>query len=232
MTSPSLISEQLQAHLRNGVLSGELPPGTRLKEVQLAERFRVGRAALRDAFKQLVLEGLLVARPNCGVNVALPAGDLVREALTPVRQTLETYALRHWFARREPMHFEAWEQVLGRMRKACLARDHSGIINEDILFHEMIFKHAGLSELQVVWHPTMMQLRDYHVERNHRYKREDLLAIHQIHVELLKLFQGTSVERAEKALASHVTDGSFNREIKARLGIARPAQQNGRSAKR
>lgn len=217
------VASQLQGRLRAEVLTGGFPPGERLKEEQLAERFGVGRAMLRESFRQLAQEGLLVAKRNCGVSVAPAPNALVREALTPVRQTLETVALRRWFERREAAHFASWERVLARMRLACEARDRGGIMDADIEFHALIFAHAGLEELLPVWRPAMLLLRAYHVRRNQRHDDGDLVVIHHVHEALLAAFRGKSADAAVRALASHVTDGGFNQRLKRRYFAAQKA---------
>ena len=51
--------DALVAELRRQVLSGELGPGSQLKEVELSERYGVGRYSLRTAMRVLTDEGLL-----------------------------------------------------------------------------------------------------------------------------------------------------------------------------
>src|SRR5947209_11170638 len=57
--------------LREQVLTGEIPPGQRLNEVELAGRMRISRGPLREAIRQLTSEGLLVYRPHRGTYVRL-----------------------------------------------------------------------------------------------------------------------------------------------------------------
>ena len=63
------IREQIADRIRADVLSGRIEPGTSLREVLLAKKYGVSRAPIRDALLQLSQEGLLVAKPNCGVKV-------------------------------------------------------------------------------------------------------------------------------------------------------------------
>jgi DNA-binding GntR family transcriptional regulator len=55
--------------IRDDILSGALPPGDRLVEVQLAERYGVGRSAVRDALVELDTEGLVLREANRGATV-------------------------------------------------------------------------------------------------------------------------------------------------------------------
>jgi DNA-binding GntR family transcriptional regulator len=66
------IREQVAAHLRYAVLSGDLGEGEALREQPLARHFGVSRGPVRDALLQLTQEGLLVAEQNCGVRVRRP----------------------------------------------------------------------------------------------------------------------------------------------------------------
>lgn len=56
--------------LREMILSGELPPGMRLREVQLCEQLGVSRTPIREAFRTLAAEGLVALLPNRSVLVA------------------------------------------------------------------------------------------------------------------------------------------------------------------
>jgi DNA-binding GntR family transcriptional regulator len=56
--------------LREQIVSGELPPGTRLREVQLCETFGVSRTPVREALRTLAAEGLLELLPNRSVVVS------------------------------------------------------------------------------------------------------------------------------------------------------------------
>lgn len=56
--------------VREAILSGELEPGTRLLQEELAERFDVSPTPVREAIQQLVAEGVLSHSPYKGVQVA------------------------------------------------------------------------------------------------------------------------------------------------------------------
>ena len=56
--------------LRNQILRGDIPPGTSISQVRLAERLETGRTPLREALRLLQSEGLVVTEPNRDVRVA------------------------------------------------------------------------------------------------------------------------------------------------------------------
>ena len=61
------VREQITDRLRDDILSGRLAEGERLQEAKLAERFGVSRGPIREVLAQLTHEGLVEAKPNCGV---------------------------------------------------------------------------------------------------------------------------------------------------------------------
>jgi DNA-binding GntR family transcriptional regulator len=64
-----VIAAPVAARLRDDILEGTFPPGERLIELQLAERYRVGRAAIRAALVELDAEGLVQREANRGAMV-------------------------------------------------------------------------------------------------------------------------------------------------------------------
>ncbi|MEJ2027604.1 MAG: GntR family transcriptional regulator [Limibacillus sp.] len=73
--------------------SGELPPGSRLRESQLAERFGISRTPVREALRRLEAQGLVAHEPHRGVVVAQLDYDQLGE-LYAVREVLEGTAAR------------------------------------------------------------------------------------------------------------------------------------------
>lgn len=64
------LSVDLRTKLEDFIVSGAVPPGSRMDEADLAARFRVSRTPVREALKALMAMGLLEARPRQGVVVA------------------------------------------------------------------------------------------------------------------------------------------------------------------
>ncbi|MBV8653831.1 MAG: GntR family transcriptional regulator [Alphaproteobacteria bacterium] len=77
--------------LRDLIVEGELPPGARLAERLLCERFGISRTPLREAFKVLASEGLVELLPNRGARVA-PLDEADIENMFEVMAALEALA--------------------------------------------------------------------------------------------------------------------------------------------
>ena len=79
--------------LRQAILKGELEPGERLMEMQLAEQLGVSRTPIREAMRKLELEGLVLMIPRKGAVVAEITEKSLRDVLE-VRKALEELAVR------------------------------------------------------------------------------------------------------------------------------------------
>ena len=78
--------------LRQSILKGELKPGERLMEVNLAKKLGVSRTPVREAIRKLELEGLVIMLPRRGAEVAGITEKSLRDVLE-VRKVLEELAI-------------------------------------------------------------------------------------------------------------------------------------------
>lgn len=86
------VSEELAEQLRAAIRRGELPPGTRLRQNEVAGRFGVSSTPVREAFAQLQAQGLVNIDRHRGAVVFNPTADDLREA-HEIREVLEVLAV-------------------------------------------------------------------------------------------------------------------------------------------
>lgn len=110
------LAGQLVGTLRERILTGEIPSGTRINEVEVARELGISRGPLREAIRQLVSEGLLVHVPNKGA-VVFEAGVAEVEALFELRSALETAAARLAAGRRDRRDVTALRRACEQSRK-------------------------------------------------------------------------------------------------------------------
>ena len=79
--------------LRQAILRGELKPGERLMEIQLANKLGVSRTPIREAIRKLELEGLVLMIPRRGAEVAEITERNLRDVLE-VREALEELSVK------------------------------------------------------------------------------------------------------------------------------------------
>jgi len=132
--------------LREAIIYGDIPLGTRLTEILVAQQVGVSRGTIRTAFHQLAQEGLLVQIPYTGwVVMTLSAHDAWE--LYTLRATLEALGSR-LVARhlRNGSDSEDIEQAvtsaLTKLQIACSEKNRKLIVEEDLSLHRMIMSLA------------------------------------------------------------------------------------------
>jgi DNA-binding GntR family transcriptional regulator len=193
--------EQITDRLRENIFSGRLAEGERLQETKLAKRFGVSRGPIREALAQLTQEGLLEAKPNCGVKVSCSASDSIRELIVPIRRVLETFALKHFFPEISERDFLAWESILLHMKSACERKDVTAIAQYDLAFHRSILVRAGVPALLAIWQTILARIRRHFRQVISRYDSE-ILEIYEQH--LVEVFRRGDRKAAIKALEAHI----------------------------
>ena len=151
--------DQVVDLLREEILSGKLSEGNPLREIPLAERFRISRGPIRDAILQLTQEGLLVSEPNRGAKVAPVWDDLLRPVMVDIRFELESYAVWKLVELEPPHDLGVFQQNLKLFRVACKEKDFKAVVQLDMKFHRLLLRESGMTVLETVWLPVMGGMR-------------------------------------------------------------------------
>ena len=185
------------------ILSGRLGEGEILNEARLVEQFGVSRTPIREAIYQLAHEGLLERRPNACAMVAKHPPDDVRELIVPIRRRLETFALRSYFDSINEHDFERWNEILEKLRQACLAADYMAIAEHDIELHRSIVHRANQRNVESIWMSMVAAVRS-HFWKTQATNFADPLEIYQHHARMIETFRQGDVELAVKTLAEQI----------------------------
>src|SRR3954447_1859867 len=93
--APVSTVDRVAEELRRSLFDGELAPGTKLREVALADALAVSRSTVREALGILVAEGIAVRVPNRGTEVRRLDAEQVRDVCR-ARVVIETAGVRRW----------------------------------------------------------------------------------------------------------------------------------------
>jgi len=152
------LPEQVAAHLRHEVFSGKLKPGDPLREIEVSERFGVSRGPIREAFRQLTQQGLLVLEPNKGVRVAPNPSSSVRPLVVELRRTIEIFVLESSFEKITEDDLANLESILGDIKEACEKEDTTALVEHDLRFHKAIIECHDDKDLFSIWEPIMIRM--------------------------------------------------------------------------
>lgn len=150
--------DELAGKLVEMVISGELQPGQRLVEAELADRFGISRGPVRTALQHLERSGLAETRLRRGMVVVEMTPADVRE-LYAVRIALEEAAVAALAERSEGVDWTAMAQYLDKMEAAAERGDTVEATYADLEFHRAMIQAAGNSRLLRAWEPLSSQIR-------------------------------------------------------------------------
>jgi DNA-binding GntR family transcriptional regulator len=213
--------QTLLERIRGLVLGGDYEPGAALSEVRLAEHFAVSRTPVREALKQLQVEGLVDIRPKVGTFVRRMTRREIVE-MFEVKEILEGMAAR-LMARRGPL--PEWSVLEANLVASERAARHADVAAYAPLvhdFHELLIK--GSDNLKLAEHyRTLMNQLAYHrlVLRSvqHPGRLADSVAEHRRVFSLITEKDGYG---AELAMRDHVAHSA--REVLTDLPDLQPAR--------
>src|ERR671939_313347 len=154
MSLDSTKADDIALVIEEAIVSGELAPGTVLRQEQLSEQFNVSRTPVREALRRLAALGLVSFVPNRGVRVRtvsrdeLPGAFLVR----PELESLATEVAAGNITHEDLAELEAAERRFSRLSEELRTREpgeeRRTIMGEWVrgnhAFHDVIYRVAGL----------------------------------------------------------------------------------------
>lgn len=199
--------------LRQAILRGELKPGERLMEIQLANKLGVSRTPIREAIRKLELEGLVLMVPRKGAEVAEIKEKGLRDVLE-VRKALEELSVELACDRIMPEMIEELERTAEEFRKVLKSGDVMKIAQADVDFHDVIYRAADNQRL--------MQLLSNLGEQMYRY-RVEYLKNPGVYGQLLKEHEEiiSHIKRGEKEAAVRIVCEHIDNQVTAVSDVIR-----------
>jgi len=188
------LADAVYARIRDEIMQGDVPDGSRLSQVELAERYGVSRIPVREALRRLQAESLVVAMPYHPFVVRKVTAEQVLE-LVDIRAALEDLAL----AKRAPLTEDELDEMR-RLNQEMAQGTSANFRNLDRRFHELL---AGPETLIVA---MIDEVRD----RVHKYVssmtsgKSGRTTATEEHTKIIAALEKKDVERARKLLTEHV----------------------------
>jgi DNA-binding GntR family transcriptional regulator len=205
--------------LRTALLQGEIRPGERIRQEDIARRCGTSRIPVREALKQLQTEGLVTLTAHVGARAAwLDPAELNEIYL--LREELETFAL----GRSVPLLDDSGQATLRdltlEMAAVADAESPAEWIELDRKFHLLTYSAAGLPRLaqliESLWDGTQQYRRAYVV------LPERLALAHEEHVALVEAIVRRDVPDAVRLVRGHIQRARLELLDHAELFAAEP----------
>ena len=127
--------------LREAILKGELKPGERLMELQLASKLGVSRTPIREAIRMLEQEGLAVTIPRKGAEVAKMTEKDMEDVLQ-IREVLDELAVSLACDNISAEEMQELERNMIRFENSIKSGDLKSLAQTDVEFHDVDFGYT------------------------------------------------------------------------------------------
>ena len=158
LTAPRSLAEDAADRIREQILAGGFSQGEHLVEAKIAEQLAISRGPVREAFKLLRAEGLLMEEPRRGTFVVSLAADDVRE-IYGLRAALEGRAARTLARDRNPQALERLQVLADEIDAAVSAGGPAAVSRADLAFHQGLCELSGNSRILEVFDRYVPTLR-------------------------------------------------------------------------
>ncbi len=193
-------SDRIADGLRDAILRGELPPGSRIRQEEVAAQYGASRIPVRGALRILELQGLVELVANSGAWVA--RFSLAEcEEMYRMRERIEPLLLRYSMPKLSP---ETIEKIAGLTETMEAARDADAFLQLDREFHFLTYSGAATavlgSTVERLWNSTHVYRRAF----TFLLDASSVAISHDEHRMLARALQAGDVDQAELVLASHI----------------------------
>jgi DNA-binding GntR family transcriptional regulator len=248
VTTDTTKADDIALAIEEAIVSGELAPGTVLRQEQLSERFSVSRTPIREALRRLAALGLVSFEPNRGVRVRTVTREELYEAFL-VRAELESLVTELAAPRMTEEDLaelvaaeKRFHRLTEELRSREPGRDRRNLTSEWVranhAFHDVIYRVADVPYIEqiaksarrtfsgpAVWAPGGPEMDELYAanDRQHRAIRHALAARSAAGARALARAHVLSSFRLLEAILEHVGAGPRGwRERESLAGSAEP----------
>lgn len=193
-------STRVAAYLREAILSGELAPGARIRQEDVAERLGASRLPVREALRILAADGLVEHEAHKGARVPRLSQHEV-DVVYRMRERLEPIAIVESMPHLDDGAHEQLEEVQRRIEDNT---DVEKFLDLDREFHMLTYSGCHVDTLMTVvtrlWNSTQHHRRTYLTLAGHRA----MWAVNAEHRLILDAVRRGDADDAERYLGGHI----------------------------
>jgi len=198
--SPGAVSQQVADYLRNAILGGDIGPGQRVRQEEVAERFGASRLPVREALRMLAAEGLIEHEANKGARV--PRLDMHEvDVIYQMRERLEPLALSQSIPHLTDEDVRRLEHIQGQIESNS---DVGRFLELDREFHLLTYTGCHIDQLTSMvtrlWNSTQHYRRAF-VSNSGPGRVWVINAEHRLLLDAIQRHDSTD---AERYLSGHI----------------------------
>ena len=195
--------DQVVDHVYQLLLDGDLGPGDQLKESLLAESMGISRAPVREAMKELIMNGLVDYRPQVGNFIPVLSSKQIVDSYT-TRGVLEGYAIMETCEKFSRDEIETLEHLTTQMEQYAQKQDHKMVVEVGGDFHDLLISKNDNVQLLEYTDRLSLKLHILFCKFWGRlYTPEE---IGRRHREIVESLISKNLNRIEKVVRSHYAE--------------------------
>ncbi len=202
------LSTTLLFDLQKEILSGEIPPSTKLTEQVLCKKYNVSRTPVREAFRQLEADGLIENIPNRGAFViGLSNRDI--SDLFDLRCLLEVQTIEWAIQRMDSNYIADLKEIIDFMEFYTHKKDAEKVLYFNSMFHNKIYDGTNDRMLE----KTLATYQTYlkHSAPPSTYTDDYLLTILAEHKSIFEAIEQRNVIAGKLAMEHHMNQSKRRR---------------------
>ena len=196
----TFIRDDVYQSLREWIVGGELEPGEKLRDKELAAQLGVSRTPVREALRKLENEGLVETSANRWTRVtAITIQDA--ERIYPIIQKLEELALTLAFPKMSAQHIQRMQKVNDKLKAELNSNNTQAATIADVAFHQVFIDAADNPELSTIL--GQLKTKYQRIDLAYFSDAKLLLASFEEHQKLITALKAKDFESACQTLASN-----------------------------
>jgi DNA-binding GntR family transcriptional regulator len=204
-TSLGSLRTKVFSQIQNDILNGRYEPGESLIEKKLSDELGVSRTPIREALRQLELEGLVVSIPNKGVIVKGVSAQDIKD-IYAIRMLIEGLAVRWATEKITEMEIGELKEAVELEEFYTAKNDYGHLTQFDTRFHDIIYKAC---KSKMLMH-TLSTFHHY-VQRARKVSMSDPERAKEVLVEHKAILQAIcdgDADKAERLTTEHIKNAS------------------------
>lgn len=198
--APSL-SSKIFNKLRDDILDGKYRHGEKLTEVKLAKELGVSRTPIREALKQLELEGLVDNIPNRGVVVKGISKRDMNDILS-IRSAVEGIAAEWAIERMDKGITKELKEICDLMEFYTMKKDYEKILELNTEFHDTIYRATKSRYLEHMLKDFQQYIKG--IRQNSLRTPGRLESALEEHTQIVEAFEEKNIKKAKRILEKHI----------------------------
>jgi DNA-binding GntR family transcriptional regulator len=197
------LSTDLFSSLRKDILQGKLRQGEKLTEQQICDEYNVSRTPVREAFRQLELEGFIETIPHRGAFVVGFSPQDIQD-MYELRKAYEVLAVKWAIERITEEEYEKLEEAFEFMEFYTQKKDAEKMLNINMNFHELIYKASHNRMLYHILSSYQLYIKQSRTSNRSEVTARYLDEILEEHRAIFEAFKNKNVDAGVEAVSRHL----------------------------